>query len=82
MDTQSWLMKAKQEIEKLPIGKEFELRNLFYEIEWEGLSKGDRIRFGIHFKNEVLDGKILGIKYVDRKKNNHAKYIKIKESHL
>ena len=79
---QSQLMKAKQEIEQLSVGKEFELKNLFLEIEWEALSKGNRIRFGKYFKNEVLDGRVSEIEYVDRKKNNHAKYIKKKESSL
>lgn len=76
MDMQLWLERAIAKIATMPSGKEFEIRNLFYEVDWEALPKGDRIRFGKFFKNEVSDGRVTGIRYKEKNKNNHAKYIK------
>ena len=79
MDTGLWLDKARNVIEQLPAGKKFELRNLFQELEWEDLPKGDRISFGKYFKNEVLEKRIANVEFINRKKNNHAQYIKLEK---
>ncbi|MBR7082204.1 MAG: DUF1413 domain-containing protein [Oscillospiraceae bacterium] len=81
MDTEKWMHKAKISIqEKGKINEIFELRSLFPIVEWESLSKGDRIRFGKDFANAVRDGKRFpNVSTAQRAKNNHAQYIKIKE---
>lgn len=76
MDINIWLQKAMSAIDELPPNKKFEVRNLFQECEWEGLPKGDRIAFGKFFKAEVLEGRVEGVMFLDRAKNNHSNYQK------
>ena len=59
--------------------KIFELSDLFERCEWDSMPKGDRIKLGKYFKNEVTDGCIPEIRYIKKSNNNHANYMKIKE---
>lgn len=78
MDYDNWLEKAKRNIDtKLKVGKKFEVRDLFDGVEWNELSKGDRINFGKFFSNAVKEGKIPAIERIKRGDNNHARYVKI-----
>ncbi len=77
MDSALWLEKATNSIEKkVKIGKPFELRNLFETVEWEELSKGDRIRFGKDFANAVGEGFFPNVVRIQKAQNNHALYVK------
>ncbi len=77
MDVALWLEKASSSIErKVKIGKPFELRMLFEAVEWEELSKGDRIRFGKDFANAVEEGYFPNVVRIQKAQNNHAQYIR------
>ena len=79
MDVALWLEKASRSIErKVKIGKPFELRDLFEAVEWEELSKGDRIRFGKDFANAVKEELFPNVVRIQKAQNNHAQYIKEK----
>ena len=56
--------------------QQFELKDLFPGCEWEKIPKGDRIKFGKYFKNEVEEGNIPYVKFIGKKKDNHAEYKK------
>lgn len=78
MDYDNWMQKARESIQALPLENgAFELKSLFREYDWKALEKGDRISFGRHFANEVREGRVAGIRSVERGKNNHARYIKV-----
>ncbi len=78
MDYEKWMQKARGMIQTtLPTNRAFELKSLFMECEWEALKKGERISFGKYFANEVREGRVDGIKPVERGKNNHSRYIKV-----
>ena len=64
---------------KICLHQSFEVSDLFEKCEWTLLSKGDRIQFGKHFKNEVIDKRIPNVCYVKRAKNNHSMYIKTED---
>ncbi|MCD7760828.1 MAG: single-stranded DNA-binding protein [Clostridiales bacterium] len=76
MDTNLWLYKAKKTINDMPVHKEFFVKELYEGVEWNELSKGDRLNFGKFFKNAVMDGKIHGIIYIGKAANNSALYRK------
>ena len=78
MDYDKWMQKARESIQTtLLTNRAFELKSLFMECEWEALKKGERISFGKYFANEVREGRVDGIKLVERGKNNHSRYIKV-----
>lgn len=79
MDMIKWFNQAKETIQKLPYGKSFELRQLFQEVKWNTLAKGERITFGKYFKNQIIEGKLPEVCFLDKAKNNHAKYKKLKK---
>ena len=76
MDNKKWLEIAKAKIDKLPNGSLFELKELFAEVNWKKLSKGERITFGRFFANEVREGRLTKIVPLKRGKNNHSRYEK------
>ena len=76
MNNNEWLERAKNKIADLSIGTRFEVRNLFEEVDWNSLSRGDKITFGKLFTNEVREGNIPNIYPIERGKNNHSKYEK------
>lgn len=76
MDNNEWLEKAKNKIIELPVGIKFEVKELFEEVDWKTLSRGERVMFGKVFANEVREGKITDIIALERGKNNHSKYEK------
>lgn len=80
MNLEYWMEKAKQNaLIKVKNGEVFELKDLFDGVEWERLSKGDRIRFGKFFANAISERKIPEIKRVQKGANNHTRYIKCME---
>ena len=76
MDNREWINKAISKTGALSNSAEFCLKDLFDGIEWNGLSKGDRLSFGRFFKNEVIEGNIPNITYIGKAQNNAAKYKK------
>lgn len=76
MNINELLEKAKINTRYLQKKKQFVLKELFEGYEWESITKGDRIMLGKIFKNQVLEGKIKDVRFVERKKNNHSKYEK------
>ncbi|MDE7363898.1 MAG: single-stranded DNA-binding protein [Ruminococcus sp.] len=76
MDNNEWIERAKGKIINLPIGTKFEVKELFEEIDWKALSRGERVMFGKIFANEVREGKISSIIALERGRNNHSKYEK------
>ena len=76
MDNKKWLDRARKKIVLLPNGRQFELKELFEEVDWKTLSRGERIMFGKFFANEVREGNIPNIYPIERGKNNHSKYVK------
>ena len=74
-----WMDNAKSKIEALPNGQTFVLRDLFCGTDWEALKVGDRLSFGKHFKNAVLEKGITNVTYLGRADNNSAQYQKTKE---
>ena len=61
---------------KVKMNQKFEVKDLFEGCEWEKISKGDRIKFGKYFKNEVSENHVPGVRYSEKEKNNHALYIR------
>lgn len=81
MDIDYYMGKAMKSIEnKVQPGQKFEVRHLFKDVEWGGLSKGERIYFGRLFSNTVKEGLIPGVTRIQKAENNHAQYIKEKEN--
>ena len=80
MDTELWMKKAKDRVTaKVKLGKKFELRDLFETVEWEELSKGERIQFGREFSNAVKEGQFPMIERIQKAQNNHTQYVKVRE---
>ena len=63
----------------IKVNQRFELKDLFPGCEWEKIPKGDRIKLGKYLKNEVKEGNIPQVKFVDKKSNNHSEYKKTLE---
>lgn len=76
MDYKALLEKAEAKIQKLEIGEGFEVKALFNGIDWENLTRGEKILFGRYFSNEVNDGNVKGVRKIGKAKNNHTIYIK------
>lgn len=61
----------------IKFNQRFELKDLFSGCEWEKFPKGDRIKLGKYFKNEVEEGNIPHVEFIGQKAgNNHAEYKK------
>ncbi len=56
----------------------FEVKNLFNGAEWGAVTKGDKISFGKYFANEVKEKNLPEVVRLEKGKNNHARYMKIK----
>ncbi len=80
MNVGYWMKKAESSIaNKVKVGQKFEVRKLFEDVEWEKLSKGDRIQFGRDFSNAVKEGRFPNVERIQKAENNHAQYIKTGE---
>ena len=78
MDFNEWTQNAIDRIAvNVNFNQWFELKDLFEGCEWDRLSKGERISFGKYFANEVRENRILGVRALERGKNNHSRYTKI-----
>lgn len=77
MDIEYWFQKALDGVERTEAGTVFVLKELFQGIEWNSLAKGDRLKFGGHFKTKVTTGKVPNVKYIGKAQNNSAQYIKV-----
>jgi hypothetical protein len=60
-------------------GKKFKVRDLFESVEWEELTKGERIQFGREFSNAVKEGRFPTIERIQKADNNHTQYMKVRE---
>lgn len=81
MDNSSWDQKAIDCIQNtVKVNQLFVVRELFQGAEWEKLTNGEKRDYGKHFKNEVKQGNIPNVVYVQKRNNNHAEYKKIKEN--
>ncbi len=76
MDIGEWKAKALIAIEKIPPGTNFMVKDLFEGIDWNSLTKGDRLSFGRYFKNAVKENVISDVGYIGKATNNSAIYIK------
>ena len=76
MNNKEWLEKARDKIAVLTNETVFEVKELFEEVDWKALSRGERITFGKVFANEVREGNIQNVYPMERGKNNHSKYEK------
>lgn len=76
MNTEEWYARALTKIERLEKGTTFEIKELFEEINWKSLSKGERIVFGKFFANEAREGRVPQVASLERGKNNHSRYVK------
>ena len=80
MDVEQWMTKAEYCIKnKVKAGNTFEVRKLFEAVEWEELSKGERIQFGRDFSNAVKEGRFPNVERTQKAQNNHAQYTKMRE---
>ena len=61
---------------KIGANTEFLLKDLFDGVEWNSLSKGERLNFGRLFKDEVLEGRVPNVQYIGKAQNNSARYRK------
>ncbi len=77
MDMEKWKQKALDAIKTVPVSSIFVLKALFDGIEWDTLSRGDKINFGKFFKNEVMDGRITGVIFIGKANNNSAQYKRV-----
>ena len=77
MDNKYWLEKAKKGIEKLDVGVQFALKELYDIEEWGLLSRGEKIMLGKVFANEVREGNFSNIVSKGEKKNGSSQYEKI-----
>jgi hypothetical protein len=67
--------KARKKISKKAIGAEFTLRELFGDEQWEGFSKGARLRAGRLFYEYAAEA-THGISVLDKTSSNHQRYKK------
>ena len=82
MDFEIIMQEVVKRIDTMKFNQKFELKDLFPGCKWEKFEKGDRIKLGKYFKNQVDEGKIPNIKYKGKRNNNHCEYIKSpKEKH-
>ena len=71
-----WIGKARESIAKIPKRTVFVAKDLFEGYEWNGLSRGDKLSFGRTFKNTVTSGGLAGVRYLGKRDNNSAEYMK------
>lgn len=76
MNTELWIGRARESLGRMPRGTVFIAKDLFEGYEWNGLSRGDKLSFGKTFKNSVTNGSFAGVRYLGKRDNNSAEYIK------
>ena len=76
MDFESWLKSAKNATLVLNDGTVFCLKDLFSGVQWNTLTRGQKLTCGKLFKNAVLRGEVCGINYIGKADNNSALYRK------
>lgn len=76
MNTELWIGKARESIERMANGTVFVAKDLFEGYEWNALSRGDKLSFGRTFKNSVTNGTFAGVRYLGKRDNNSTEYIK------
>ncbi len=70
------LVQARKNLAQMKVNIPFTLRELM-GATWLSLEKGERIRFGKNFKAAVASGEIPNIRFLEKKQNNTAAYIRI-----
>jgi hypothetical protein len=76
MDFDMLITKGRKKLNKIKIGDQFVLKDLYAGIEWNDLSKGERMMLGKVFKNKVNDGIIPNVVCVGKADNNSTMYKK------
>lgn len=74
MDYEKLLGRARKNIENLPRGQVFFVKDLFRGTEWSRLSRGEKLGFGKFFKNAVSNQRIPAVQYLGKADNNSAQY--------
>ncbi len=77
MNSELLMGKARESIKKMKSGTIFVAKDLFEGHEWNDIPKGDKLCFGRLFKNAILSGQVVGIKYIGKRANNSAEYKKL-----
>lgn len=67
MDYQLYMNSAISASGSLTNGAIFSLKDLFSVEDWTRLSKGERGNFGKYFKNQVLEGLVPGVSFLEKK---------------
>lgn len=76
-DYQKLFEKALLKIEEMPSGTVFLAKDPFEGFAWNSLDKGAKLGYGGFFKNKVMLGQAPKVKYIGKKDNNSAQYIKL-----
>ena len=76
MNTELWMGKARESINRMTPGTPFVVKDLFQGVEWNDLPRGDKLSFGKFFKNAVDSGQLAGVRFAGKRANNSASYIK------
>ena len=76
MDKLMWMAQAISKTGETGANTAFLLKDLFDGVEWNSLSKGERLSFGRFFKDEVLEGRVPNVQYIGKAQNNSARYKK------
>ncbi len=77
MNFYEWMETAKTSMARLPPNTSFTLKDLFEGCQWNALSKGERLKFGKYFKNQVLMNELPNIQYADTPSGKSAQYRKV-----
>ena len=76
MDNLKWMDRAQSRLSQIGENTEFFLKDLFDGVEWNALTVGERLGFGRFFKNEVSEGRVPNVEFIEKAPNNSARYKK------
>lgn len=76
MDYNEFLTKAIAHIATIQSNEVFFVKDLFRGTEWNDLERGEKLGFGKHFKNAIMNGTIPEVEYIGKADNNSAQYRK------
>ena len=76
MDYNELLTKATEHIDTIQSNEVFFVKDLFRGTEWNELKRGEKLGFGKHFKNAIMNGMISNVEYIGKADNNSAQYRK------
>lgn len=76
MDYNGLLTKANEQIDTIQSNEVFFVKDLFCGTEWNELKRGEKLGFGKHFKNAIINGTFPNVEYIGKADNNSAQYRK------